>query len=179
MKTIIGWQVTRRPSIIKIDQSAFIRDLIKEEGMQDYNSVDTPIKIGNFIEMSGKDDYKKVDLKTYQQLIGKLMYLSCNTRPDISFVVRQLSKQNADPRVRYLKTSKRVVLYLKDTIPPGLTYGVRLEQIITKSEKEAKAPARLTPSRLIGYTNSNYANDLDNRKSVIGNCFFIHQAIVL
>lgn len=34
---------------MKIDQSAFIRDLIKDEGMQDCNLVSTPMKAGNFI----------------------------------------------------------------------------------------------------------------------------------
>lgn len=38
--------------------------------------------------MQGKDNYKKFDLKTYQSPIGKLIYLSWKTRPDISFIVR-------------------------------------------------------------------------------------------
>lgn len=92
VKTIIGWQITQRPSIIKIDQLAFIHNHIKEEGMRDYNLVNTPMKAGNFIEMQDEDNYKKVNLKIYQQLIGQLIYLSCGTRPDISFVIRQLSK---------------------------------------------------------------------------------------
>ena len=82
---------------MKIDQSAFIRDLVEEEGMRDCHPVSTPMKAGNYIEMQGEDDYEEVDLKIYQRLIGKLMYLSCGTRPDIAFVIGQLSKRNADP----------------------------------------------------------------------------------
>lgn len=55
--------------------------------MQDCNPVNTPMKTGNFIEMQGENDYEKVDFKVYQRLIGKPIYLSCGTRPDISFVV--------------------------------------------------------------------------------------------
>ena len=123
VKMIIGWQVTRGPSMIKIDQSAFIRDLIEDKGMQDCNPVSMPMKAGNFIKMQGEDDYEEVDLKVYQRLIGKLMYLSCGTRPNISFVVRQLNKRNADPKMEHLKAANQVVRYLKSTIHLGLTYG--------------------------------------------------------
>lgn len=34
----------------------------------------------------------------YQRFVGKLIYFKCNTRPDIIFVVRQLSKYNANPK---------------------------------------------------------------------------------
>lgn len=122
VKTIIGWQVTQSLSTLKIDQSAFIHDLAEEEGIRDCNPVNTPMKTGNFIEMQGKDDYEEVDLKVYQRLIGKLMYLSCGIRLDILFVVGQLNKRNADPRVGHLKAAKRVVRYLKGTMHLGLMY---------------------------------------------------------
>lgn len=88
MKIIISWQVTQSLSMLKIDQLTFICNLIEEKSMQDCNLVSTSIKIGNFIEMQGKNDYKKVDLEVYQYLIGKLIYLFCRTRLDISFVIR-------------------------------------------------------------------------------------------
>lgn len=66
VKYIIGWQVTRNHelSTLKIDQSAFIRNLVEEEDMRDCNAVTTPMKTGNFIEMQD-DDYEEVDLKVY------------------------------------------------------------------------------------------------------------------
>lgn len=108
VKTIIGWQVTRNWDVgtLKIDQSAFIRDLLEEENLTDCNAVNIPMKAGSFIEMLEDDDYEETDIKAYQRLIGKLMYLSCGTRSDIAFVVGQLSKRIADPRVGYLKAAK-------------------------------------------------------------------------
>ena len=44
------------------------------------------------------------------------MYLSDGTRLDIIFVIRQLSKQNAELRVGYLLVAKQVMRYLKSTI---------------------------------------------------------------
>ena len=67
VKTIIGWQVTRDTAVhtMKIDQSAFIRDLIIEEGLIEYNANVIPIKIGSTIEMPEPDDYDKTDIYTY------------------------------------------------------------------------------------------------------------------
>lgn len=56
------------------------------------------MKAGLAIEMLDTENYEETDLREYQRLIGKLMYLACGTRPDIAFVVGHLSKQNADPR---------------------------------------------------------------------------------
>lgn len=71
------------------------------------------MKAGSFIEMDESDDYEQVDLGVYQRLIGKLMYLTCGTRPDIAFAVGTLSKHNADPRKDHLRAAKRVVCYFK------------------------------------------------------------------
>lgn len=91
------------------------------------------------------------------------MYLSYGTQPNIVLVVRQLSKQNADPTVRHLKTVKRIVWYLKDTIYLGLTYGAHPNP---KEEEKAKAKALVSQSifDLIGYADSNYAGDPEDRK---------------
>ena len=83
---------------MKIDQSAFIKDLVIEKGLNDYNSSIIPIKARSSIEMLDIDDYKETDLYKYQRLIGKLMYLAYGIRPNIVFLIGQLSKQNADPR---------------------------------------------------------------------------------
>lgn len=37
------------------------------------------MKAGSIIVMDGVDDYEETDLKAYQRLIGKLMYLSYGT----------------------------------------------------------------------------------------------------
>lgn len=68
VKTIIGWQVIRdmKARILKIDQSAFIQDLIEEEGLSSCNSTNIPMKAGNFINMQEEDDYEETNLKAYQ-----------------------------------------------------------------------------------------------------------------
>lgn len=50
-----------------------------------------------------------VDLILYQQLVTRLMYLVYKTRPDIFFVVWQLSIHNFDPKAGYISVVKQVV----------------------------------------------------------------------
>lgn len=59
--------------------------------------------------MSDIDTYKEYDLHTYEQRIGKLIYLTCGTRPDIAFAIGQLSKHNTDLQKDYLRATKKVV----------------------------------------------------------------------
>ncbi len=154
---------------MKIDQSAFIQDLVIKEGLTNCNANIILMKTGSSIKMSNPKDYKEAHLCTYQQLIKKLIYLACDTCPNIAFVVRQLSKHNADPRKGHLQVAKRVVRYLKGTIEMGLIFGQE-----TANCHLREAP----PYGLIGYADSNFAGDLENRKLVMGYSFFLNRAVV-
>lgn len=50
---------------MKIDQSAFIRDLLKEKNLTDCNAINIPMKAGSFIEMHKKNNYDKANIKIY------------------------------------------------------------------------------------------------------------------
>ena len=67
IKTIIRWQITRDSTIgtMKIDQSAFIKDLVIEKGFNDYNVSIILIKARSSIEMLDLDDYKETDFYKY------------------------------------------------------------------------------------------------------------------
>lgn len=51
----------------------------------------------------------QANMTTYQQLVGKLIYLGCGTQPDIAFVVGQPSCHNSDLRASYLNIAKQVM----------------------------------------------------------------------
>ena len=88
--------------------------------------------------MQKPGDYKKAKIKLYHQQICKLMYLLCGTKSNISFAVKQLSKQNANIQINYMKAEKKVVCYLKATMHLGLIYGGHL-----KDEKKLKHQSHL------------------------------------
>ena len=64
---------------------------------------------------------ESVDATIYRQMIGSLMYLT-NTRPDICFVVNNLSQFLTDPRQVHLAVAKHILRYLKGTVDYALKY---------------------------------------------------------
>lgn len=89
VKTIIKWQIDRDTTVstMKIYQSAFIWDLVIEEGLTNCNINIIPMKTSLSIEILEPEDYEEADFCIYQRHVGKLIYLLYDTRPDITFVV--------------------------------------------------------------------------------------------
>jgi hypothetical protein len=100
-----------------------------------------------------------VDSTLYHQLIGSLMYL-VNTRPDICFVVNTLSQFMVEPRRVHWVAEKHVLRYLCGTIDYGLDYQ------------------RGDGVHLVGYTDSDWARCLNDRKSNSGCCFGLGSTVV-
>jgi len=89
------------------------------------------------------------DPTTYRKLIGKLIYLM-NTRPDITYVVNQLSQYVSAPTKDHQQVAFRVLRYLKGTVRQGILFNATRE-IHLKAYND---------SNWIGYTNT--------RRSVTG-----------
>jgi hypothetical protein len=98
------------------------------------------------------------DIGQYQKLAGKLIYLTV-TRPDISYVVGQVSKFMQAPRKPHLDVIDRILRYLKGT--PG-------KGIWMKNNKS---------NEVCGYADADWAGSFD-RRSTTGYCTFIGDNIV-
>lgn len=69
------------------------------------------IKASSTFILNQIEDHQQVNLIVNQQLIGKLVYLSCETRLDIAFIGRQLSRHNSDFRTGHLCITKQVLRF--------------------------------------------------------------------
>ncbi|KAJ9539032.1 hypothetical protein OSB04_031765 [Centaurea solstitialis] len=78
----LGIQVKQNPDGIFINQSKYIKDMLKKFNMTDCSPIKTPMPTGNLLgpDLAGKP----VDQKIYRSMIGSLLYLTA-TRPDIMF----------------------------------------------------------------------------------------------
>ncbi|MCI37770.1 hypothetical protein A2U01_0058996, partial [Trifolium medium] len=88
----------------------------------------------------------------YRQLIGSLMYLLA-TRPDLAFSVCLIARYMERPTEIHLAAAKRVLRYLQGTISFGILY------------------TRGGDCELEGWSDSDYAGDIDDRKSTSGYVF--------
>lgn len=102
---------------------------------------------------------EKVDETLYKQMIGSLMYLT-NTRPDLQFSVSLLSRFMSSPTKIHMQAVKKVLRYLKGTTDFGIWYN-----------KGGKG-------EILVYTDSDFAGDVDSRKSTSGYVFLIDNAAV-
>ena len=102
---------------------------------------------------------KEVDPTQYKQLIGLLMYL-VNTRPNICFVVNNLSRFMVEPKRVHWATTKHILRYVRGTVEYGLKY------------------ARGNDVRLNGFTNADWAGSLVDQKSTSRYCFNVRLGMI-
>ncbi|KAK6118021.1 hypothetical protein DH2020_048236 [Rehmannia glutinosa] len=95
---------------------------------------------------------KTVDESKYRGMIGSLLYLTAS-RPDILHAVCLCARFQSNPKESHMSAVKRIFRYLKGTIQYGLFYP--------KNENFS----------LKGYSDSDYAGNIDDRKSTTSYVF--------
>lgn len=120
-KCILGMQVERESGRVYVHQKDYIKKLLLMYGMDECNSVSTPIDVN--VKMDSYAESNKCNVKEYQELMGRLMFLSVNTRPDIAYTLSYLSQYNNDAREIHMRGLKRVLRYLRRTIDYRLCFG--------------------------------------------------------
>jgi hypothetical protein len=115
-----------RLTVTSISQTEKVEDLIKTHGMADCNPVLSPYKAGYPIDRVPNDgirpDNKPAFMKKYQSLVGGLLWIQRQTRPDISAVTHLLCRYSHNPSVGHFNSAKRVLSYLKGTLDRGIRY---------------------------------------------------------
>ena len=146
-------------SKICLNQEVYVNALLLKYGMSDCkpskNPIDPSIKF--VVSNENSKDFSK---EIYQSAIGSLLYLSMRTRPDIAFAVSKLSRYSSSPTQQHWLGVKHVFRYLKGTASYGLTYGK------TNSDK------------CVGYSDADWAGDLNDRKSTSGYCFYLNGGLI-
>jgi Reverse transcriptase (RNA-dependent DNA polymerase)/Retrotransposon gag protein/Integrase core domain/Chromo (CHRromatin Organisation MOdifier) domain/GAG-pre-integrase domain len=161
----LGLHISRDRSnhLITLDQSHFVTQILSRFNMIDCNPVLTPLDNSIHLKHTtngGDNNYKPIDKTLYRQIIGSLMFLMTTTRPDIAIAISILSKFSEDPNDSHLQAAKRILRYLKGTRNYKLYLGKNTE--IT----------------LKGYSDANYANDIDTRKSTTGYLFYFCGGVI-
>jgi hypothetical protein len=148
VKSFLGMRVCRKGNTIYVSQKGFIEQVLKRFGMHDCKPVCTPLEPKINLCKSETCDTNV----PYQALIGCLMYLSTNTRPDIAFAASYLSQFNVCHSLQHWLAAKRVLRYLKGTSDLCLEF-------------------KRTGDNLIGYADADWGNDKTDRKSYTGFVF--------
>ena len=96
----------------------------------------------------------------YASVVGSLMYLQTCKRPDISFAVGMLGRYQSNPGIDHWKATKKVMRNLQGTKDYMLTFR-RSDQL-----------------EVIGYSDSDFAECVDSRKSTFCYLFLLGEGAI-
>jgi len=155
----LGIEVKQGEGHITLSQGAYALKILEGAGMKNCNSCDTPMECR--LKLSKKKDGDAVDPTAYRSIIGSLRYI-VNTRPDLAYAVGVVSRYMEAPGKEHWAAVKRILRYLKGTTG----YGYRYEK-----------GAELKPM-LLGFSDSDFAGDVEDRKSTMGVVYFLGNSLV-
>jgi Reverse transcriptase (RNA-dependent DNA polymerase)/Integrase core domain/GAG-pre-integrase domain len=147
-----------------LSQSKYVNDMLHRFGMTDAATKPTPLPVG--LSLSRTLGTALPPDNQYQALVGSLIYLAVNTRPDISHAVGILSRFMSCPTDQHWEAAKHVLRYLKGTAALGLNYS---------GHKTAKNQGVYDAM----YTDADFAADIDKRRSTTGAAMMMQGAAVL
>ncbi len=105
---------------VELRQKGLIEKILKTCGMQDCNKKATPCNkepLGT--DANGPRCQESWD---YASVVGMLMYLCSNSRPDIQFAVHQCARFTHNPRRSHEQAILRICRYLRGTSDKGLMF---------------------------------------------------------
>lgn len=94
-------------------------------------------------------------------IIGELRYL-VHTRSDISYSAGMASRYMERPTVKHQNVVKRILRYVQGTLQLSLVY--------TRNSGN---------NFLIGFTDSDLAANVDDRRSTGGMCFYLNESLII
>lgn len=127
-------------------QTKYINNLLDRFNKRSIRYTNTPYTIGLKLRKSDIQAEKQ-DITLFQQQIGSLLYASIKTRPDITYAVNRLSAYTNNPSKTHWDEINKIWGYLNKNPNIGIIY--KKEDIRNLFLK--------------GYSDSDYANNLDNR----------------
>ena len=163
---VLGIRIKRdmKRGILSLDQEEYVQGIMSRFGMEECKEISVPLSTTGKLtkEQSPKSEEarERMNGTPYREAIGSLMYLMVSTRPDLASAVGILSRFLNDPGEEHWMGVKRVFRYLKGTRNMALVYERKGGVIVE------------------GYTDSDWAGDVDSRKStsayvmLMGLCYF-------
>ena len=131
--------------------------------MENYNPIDTPMakgeKLSNNLCPKTPEQKEWMEKVPYANVVGSLKYAMLCTRLDISYVVGMVSRYQSNLGEAHWKAVKRILRYFNGIVDYRLCYqGQDLQ--------------------LKDYTDADWENDLDERKSTSGYVFLLGNGVI-
>ncbi|CAB1100038.1 unnamed protein product [Ectocarpus sp. CCAP 1310/34] len=137
-----------RERAVEDSQQRFAEELAAEYGVEWGRSVPLPVSV----KLTDFDENEACADVPFRELVGSLMWMATQTRPDIANAVRAVARYCASPKMVHWKATLGVLGYVWTTSWMGITFerGV------------------VTRMRMQVFVNADYASKATDRRSVSG-----------
>lgn len=158
----VGLQIERdrENKVMRIHQRAYARRIIERFGMECASAVSVPAD-PHVILYPVNENEKGNTTVPYREAVGSLMFLAIVSRPDISYAVNNASKYLNNHNDTHWQAVKRIFKYLVGTTEIGIIYRGNGDG-----------------NELIGYSDADYASDMETRRSTTGYAFCLANGVV-
>ncbi|XP_020672371.1 uncharacterized protein LOC110092247 [Dendrobium catenatum] len=151
----LGIQVLHKPTGYFLHQAQYTQDILQSAGLKDCKPSQTPIALK---PSSNNNNFLNSDSKLYGQIAGSLQYLTI-TRPDIAYATNMICQHMHNPTEQDFTALKRLLRYIRGTYQFGLP--------ITRGNLQ-----------LTSFSDSDWASDSNDRKSISGFCTYMGDTLV-
>jgi hypothetical protein len=142
---------------VKLSNEKLVTDILESFDMSSCRPKATPLDTSLKLQKDSGEPLPKDN--RYRELVGGILYLANTVRPDLSFAAGLLARFSNAPTSSHLSAGMNVLKYLAGTKGMGLVWE--------KGTKTFEA-----------FVDSDYAGDLDGRKSTSGFVFMSGSAAV-
>ena len=153
----LSLEITHSTYGLYITQAKYASEFLSRAGLTDSKTVDTPVELNAHLTLLGGKPLSNPSI--YRRLVSSLVYLTV-TRPDISYVVHQVSQYLSAPRLTHYAAVLRILRYLKGTLFHGLFYSAQ------------------SPLILHAFSDYDWAGDPTDRRSTTGYCFLLGSSLI-
>ncbi|SPC63224.1 related to retrotransposon protein [Ustilago sp. UG-2017b] len=148
----------REARTMSLEQTSYVKQLLNEHLDKRRRKSSIPLQDIPIPETTAST----MERKEYPQIVGKLLWLSNGTRPDISQAVGVLAQYMTQPSKEHYNAAQKVLQYLDHTQDTHLQYGGNKRQ-----------------DSLMAHSDANWASDATaQRRSSSGSAVFIHGNLV-
>ncbi|XP_068326390.1 secreted RxLR effector protein 161-like [Pyrus communis] len=163
---VLGIEIVRdkQRRFLGLSQKYYIERVLNMFNMEHCNKANVLVNKGDKFSRDqcpkNEHEIELMKMKPYASLVSSLMYANICIRPDLAFIVGLLGRFQSNPGEAHWVAAKKVLRYLQRTKNFMLVYG------------------RDDSLELVGFTDSDLAGDMDERKSTGGYIFKLNGGAV-
>lgn len=150
LRFFLGLQVRKKNGRYSLNQRSYIIKVLSRFRMENAKTSRIPMMTG-FLQQ--KEEELMQNQGEFQNLIGCLVYIAVNTRPDVAIATSILGQRVSNSTTAYWNEAKRILRYLKGTADHELHLGGG------------------EPCEMECYVDADWAEEIGERKSNTGYIF--------